>query len=242
MANARRGLALFQHVRPTSPDPVSPVGWIVFGGPFFLACSLTNLNPLDFFVWGHLSYFVYETPIQAENDLSMLQAECEMPDSSHTFSVTFAQLKFSPLIALRTFNHVLKSLFSKKALSTVPCYLRQDITDRAYCAPVSDSSSRRLFFCLYLGDKASQTTGNNFSAFSLNPSGGPTNLSVEFKYILHMCLCLLTSLMSPDSHSLVFIRPLNFHPFLCPFHPSESWSSCLRRLEGLCGPSATAIL
>jgi hypothetical protein len=42
--------------------------WTMFylrGGPFFWPARSPDLNPLDFFVWGHLRCLVYETPVGA---------------------------------------------------------------------------------------------------------------------------------------------------------------------------------
>jgi hypothetical protein len=48
------------------------------GGLFFWPVRSPNLNPLDFFVWGHLRCLVYETTVERENDLlPRIQAACD---------------------------------------------------------------------------------------------------------------------------------------------------------------------
>jgi hypothetical protein len=44
---------------------------------FFWPARSPDLNPLDFFVWGHLRCLVYETPVEREDLLPRIQAACD---------------------------------------------------------------------------------------------------------------------------------------------------------------------
>lgn len=46
-----------------------PGRWIGRGGPVAWPARSPDLNPLDFFVWGHLQSLVYETPVDTADDL-----------------------------------------------------------------------------------------------------------------------------------------------------------------------------
>ncbi|GBM40710.1 hypothetical protein AVEN_159677-1 [Araneus ventricosus] len=50
-------------------DAKFPQRWIGQGGPtHWTACS-PDLSSLDFFLWGHLKSFIYESPIESDEDL-----------------------------------------------------------------------------------------------------------------------------------------------------------------------------
>jgi hypothetical protein len=58
------GRAVRDHLNITYPNR-----WIGRGGPFPWPPRSPDLTPLDFFLWGHLKYLVYKTPVNTRNDL-----------------------------------------------------------------------------------------------------------------------------------------------------------------------------
>jgi hypothetical protein len=46
--------------------------WIGYGGPVNWPAQFSDLNPLDFWLWGHLKFLVYSAPI---NDLKYYSNE-----------------------------------------------------------------------------------------------------------------------------------------------------------------------
>lgn len=50
-------------------DNQYPQRWIGRGGPHHWPARSPDLNPLDFFLWGHLKSNVYRLPIDTEADL-----------------------------------------------------------------------------------------------------------------------------------------------------------------------------
>lgn len=54
-----------------------PGRWIGRGGPIPWPARSPDLNPIDFYLWGHLKSVVYETPIDTEDELlPRIQAAC----------------------------------------------------------------------------------------------------------------------------------------------------------------------
>ncbi|GBO16290.1 hypothetical protein AVEN_146960-1 [Araneus ventricosus] len=47
-----------------------PARWIGHGGPVAWPPRSPDLNPLDFFFWGHMKSSVYETPVDFAEDLA----------------------------------------------------------------------------------------------------------------------------------------------------------------------------
>lgn len=59
-------------------DAQFPNRWIGNGGPIPWSAWSLDLNPIDFFLWGHLKSLVYETPVDREDELlPRIQAACE---------------------------------------------------------------------------------------------------------------------------------------------------------------------
>jgi hypothetical protein len=55
-----------------------PGRWIGRGSPVAWPARSPDLNPLDFFVWGHLKTLVYKTTVETEADLlPRIQAACD---------------------------------------------------------------------------------------------------------------------------------------------------------------------
>ena len=50
-------------------DNAFPDHWIGRGGPVGWPARSPDLNPLDFFLWGHLKSLVYKTPVETNEDL-----------------------------------------------------------------------------------------------------------------------------------------------------------------------------
>lgn len=50
-------------------DGQYPGRWIGRGGPQNWPARSPDLNPLDFFLWGHLKNFIYSVPIETEDQL-----------------------------------------------------------------------------------------------------------------------------------------------------------------------------
>ncbi|GBN22078.1 hypothetical protein AVEN_266119-1 [Araneus ventricosus] len=46
-----------------------PARWIGRGRSVTLSPRSLDLNPLDFFFWGHMKYLVFETPVDSVEDL-----------------------------------------------------------------------------------------------------------------------------------------------------------------------------
>jgi hypothetical protein len=170
MVHARRGSSSLQHVRTRIPGRCYPARWIGCGGTFFWPARSPDLNPLDFYVWGHLRCLVYETTAEREDDLlpriqaayenirhtryfrvsatvrgeSLRVVQWSRWSSLWTAAVVVAVLMLKCLIIIIlcqcylctikissiNYERDLQSRFetsflpSKKALSTVPCYLR----------------------------------------------------------------------------------------------------------------------
>ena len=55
-----------------------PNRWIGRGGPISWPARSPDLNPIDFYLWGHLKSLVYETPVDSEAELlPRIQAACD---------------------------------------------------------------------------------------------------------------------------------------------------------------------
>jgi hypothetical protein len=52
-------------------DNQYPQRWIGRGGPHHWPARSSDLNPLDFFLWGHLKSLIYRRPINSETDLGV---------------------------------------------------------------------------------------------------------------------------------------------------------------------------
>lgn len=52
-------------------DQQYPARWIGRGGPHAWPARSPDLNPLDFYFWGHLKQLVYTTPIETEEELRL---------------------------------------------------------------------------------------------------------------------------------------------------------------------------
>jgi hypothetical protein len=61
-----------RHVREIL-DNQYPQGWIGRGGPHHWPARSPDLNPLDFFLWGHLKSLIYRRPINSEADLRVFE-------------------------------------------------------------------------------------------------------------------------------------------------------------------------
>jgi len=46
-----------------------PNSWIGRGGPVAWPARSPDLNPLDYFLWGHLKNFIYRNPVETLEDL-----------------------------------------------------------------------------------------------------------------------------------------------------------------------------
>lgn len=70
--------AHFSLVARTYLDIAFPNRWIGNGGPVPWPARTPDLNPLDFFLWGHLKSLVYETPVQRREELlPRIQGACQ---------------------------------------------------------------------------------------------------------------------------------------------------------------------
>lgn len=55
-----------------------PNRWIGQGGPIAWPPRSPDLNPIDFYLWGHVKSIVYETPVATEDELlGRIQAACQ---------------------------------------------------------------------------------------------------------------------------------------------------------------------
>jgi len=52
-------------------DRVFPEKWIGRGGPQTWPPRSPDLTPLDFFLWGHIKEYVYQTPVNDREELHM---------------------------------------------------------------------------------------------------------------------------------------------------------------------------
>ena len=50
-------------------DKILGQTWIRRGGPIAWPALSSDLTPLDYLLWGHVKSFVYETPVNSEEDL-----------------------------------------------------------------------------------------------------------------------------------------------------------------------------